>query len=322
MGDTICFADFEFTCGFYNQNVRSELLSVGLVFCDKDYNILSEFYSTIRPCRNYKLTKKCRDLTHLTQAEISSSADANEVMRKAVNLMRRHGADSLYVWGNFDIPGLKNDIEQHNRSGRPAGNITKICESIRDIQNELTKEMQLPQAVSIEELSAVFGYEPEVGTFHNALNDAEALYCIHKAVKTTDIFSSPTFVQLRQDRIDKLEAVKKAAEERRVQQAFSVELSEEEKAYLSAAESLSADKAKREFIAMRSRIVGMMKKYPKEDDFVLVMFSEPKYYKIYPEGVLDKKFPWSRIADQVRFPRNNIGKAVLHFCPKLGNAGK
>ena len=88
-GPYLCFADFEFTCGSPAHRLKSEMLSVGLVICDSEHNIIETFYCTARPNRFPKLTSQCKRLTHLTQAEISlaeSAAPAVTERRPSVSM--------------------------------------------------------------------------------------------------------------------------------------------------------------------------------------------------------------------------------------------
>ena len=117
------------------------------------------------------MTRQCRELTGLTQPEINASRDSNEVFAEVAELLKKYSVSSLYVWGNFDRPGLAGDMNQHRRTGKDFSSIKKIYNCIADIQDATIKQMGLPQAVSISELSAVFGYEPQSGSFHNALSD-------------------------------------------------------------------------------------------------------------------------------------------------------
>lgn len=274
----MCFADFEFTCGSPMYRMKSEMLSVGLIICDSEYNITEKFYATSKPNRFPKLSKQCRELTHLTQDEISSSPDSEEVLSRAAGLLKDYGIKEIFVWGNFDKPGLKSDIRQHKFFHKENRSIVKICDAVRDIQDETIQQMNLPQAVSVSELASAFGYEPYTGSFHNAFDDAMALYTIHRNVNTTDFSKNPAFIHLKEERLEKIRAVKEAQEEKKRLLAFSIPLSEEEALCY---EELSAE-LKRKFICLRSKIILAFKKYPDTEDFIYIIFNNSKTFKIAP----------------------------------------
>lgn len=302
----IGFADFEFTCGSAMYRLRSEMLSVGIVICDGDYNIAESFYATSKPNRFPKLSKQCRELTHLSQDEISASPDSNEVLGAVAGLMDKYGVKELWVWGNFDKPGLQSDIRQHRNFGKDCGGICRIYDAVRDIQAEMVSRMKLPQAINIKELASAFGYVPDSGSFHNAMNDAMALYTIHKAVFTTDFRSRPEFAALVESRLEKMRQAKAAQEEKRREKAFSVPLSPEEQDFL---ESLD-DKGRGNFIYLRFRIIMAMEKYPAAEEFVYIVFENPRRLKILPK----EKFSPQRCADasDIRtFLKKDLGRFII-----------
>lgn len=273
----MCFADFEFTCGVAGRNT-SELLSVGIVICSPDYDIKESFYSTMRPVKYPRMTKQCRELTGLTQEEINASPDSEEVFGKIAGLIEKYSIKRVCVWGNFDRIGIEGDMIQHRRAGLPFDGLKSVCRKICDIQAETTAKMELPQAVNISELSAVFGYVPENGGFHNALNDAQALCAIHKAVYTTDLSENERFRQLKQDRIEKLAAIKAEQEERRRQEALSLPLSPDEEVYCS---GLGEDGMRR-FVALRCKFVRVLGKYPEAEKLAIAQFRDTGKIKLFP----------------------------------------
>lgn len=302
----IGFADFEFTCGSSMYRLRSEMLSVGIVICDGDYNIAESFYATSKPNRFPKLSKQCRELTHLSQDEISVSPDSNDVLGTAVGLMDKYGVKELWVWGNFDKPGLQSDIRQHRNFGKDCGSICRIYDAVRDIQAEMVSRMKLPQAINIKELASAFGYVPDSGSFHNAMNDAMALYTIHKAVFTTDFRSRPEFAALVESRLEKMRQAKAAQEEKRREKAFSVPLSPEEQDFF---ESLD-DKDRIRFIYLRFRVIIAMERYPAAEEFVYIVFENPQRLKILPK----EKYSPQRCADasDIRtFLKKDFGRFLI-----------
>ena len=77
-----CF-DAEYTCfmeqdAFFDREHSGELLSVGLVICDKNFNLVRTYYSPIHPIYNTKLTGYCKELTGLTQKEIDDAPSYEE----------------------------------------------------------------------------------------------------------------------------------------------------------------------------------------------------------------------------------------------------
>lgn len=302
----IGFADFEFTCGSPKYRFRSEMLSVGVIICDSSYNIAEKFYATSKPNRYPKLSKQCRELTHLSQEEISSSPDSNDVLRTVSELMERYGVGELWVWGNFDKQGLQSDIKMHRRYEKECGSICGICNAVRDIQDEMVNLMKLPQAINIKELASSLGYAPDSGSFHNAMNDTMALYTIHKAVFTTDFRSCPEYVALVEERLEKIRQAKALQEEKRREKAFSVALSAEEQEFFNNLD----EKRKSRFIYLRYRLVLAMEKSPQTEAFAYIMFANSRKAKILPAVKIGRRQAEEAVEFKT-FQKKDFGKFLM-----------
>ncbi|MBR6873800.1 MAG: hypothetical protein IKN17_09880 [Ruminococcus sp.] len=304
--ENLCFADFEFTCGFYIDKAQCELLSVGLVVCDGQYNILETFYRTVKPNIHSKLTKQCRKLTKLTQEEIDFSPDADAVMGEVMGLLGEYGINQVGVWGNFDRPGLLSEIRQHGRARRSYNNISRVLTLVRDIQNETIKKMQLPQAINIKDLASAFDYVPATGAFHNALTDALALYTVHKAVWTTDIYSCEKFIALKKARLDKIEADKRAAEERRRELTMMIPFTEREEQFFARLEN---EPDKNDYLRLRFRIMNIFQRMPGEDRFCFVVLHAPRRIKLSPAARYSpEKYPGG---DMKEFTRDDFDGILI-----------
>lgn len=302
----IGFADFEFTCGSPKYRFRSEMLSVGVIICDSSYNIAEKFYATSKPNRYPKLSKQCRELTHLSQEEISSSPDSNDVLRTVSELMERYGVGELWVWGNFDKQGLQSDIKMHRRYEKDCGSICGICNAVRDIQDEMVNLMKLPQAINIKELASSLGYAPDSGSFHNAMNDTMALYTIHKAVFTTDFRSRPEYAALVEERLEKIRQAKALQEEKRREKAFSVALSAEEQEFFNNLD----EKRKNRFIYLRYRLVLAMEKSPQTEAFAYIMFANSRKAKILPAVKIGRRQAEEAVEFKT-FQKKDFGKFLM-----------
>ena len=265
----ICFADFEFTCGGNINRWRTELLSVGLVICDEKLSVVQRFYSTVKPVKQPKMTALCRQLTNLTQEEINLSPDSNDILAQVDQLMKQYPNDGLFVWGNYDVIGLSSDARIHKKSGLPNKYILRASNQIVDIQKSLTDLMGLTDAINISELSTAFGFVPESGSFHNALNDAEGLYIIYKTVFSTNYAENPAFQTLCAERRAKREAAKQAAIERRNAVALSLPFSEEGQSYYNMLMKQEQIQNLNQFLLLRHTAVKVIRKYPNETRFLI-----------------------------------------------------
>lgn len=307
----LCFADFEFTCGYFINKLDSEILSAGVVICDGSYNIKEKFYCTSKPNHFPKLTKQCRKLTKLTQEEINNSPDSNDVMGIILRLLWKYRINDVYVWGNFDRTGLASDVKQHQRFGKECFNIQRTGKKIYDIQESLVRKMGLPEPVNIKELASAFDYEPPSGTFHNALNDALALYVIYRAVYTEDISRNEKLAEIRRERIEKIERQRLEVERRQKETALSIPLTDTEKLYYSGIAE-NSDEA-RNFLYIRSKFVSSMHNNPEKNDFLLLHMKTTERYKVIPKEKYNRTLQ-GLSEKAVDFDRESFSELLLEEC--------
>ncbi|MDE6835199.1 MAG: hypothetical protein K2J39_13280 [Ruminococcus sp.] len=307
----LCFADFEFTCGYCIHKLDSEILSSGVVICDENYIIQERFYCTSRPNRYPKMTKQCKKLTKLTQEEINDSPDSNDVMSIILRLVRKYNIDKIYVWGNFDRTGLSSDTRQHQRFGKDCANIQRVGKRIYDIQDDITKKLNFPEPVNIKELASAFDYKPLSGSFHNALNDATALYVIYKAVYMEDISDNEKLAEIRRSRIEKIEKRRQETEKKQKETAFSVPLTDTEKLYYSHMDENSEEAKK--FIYLRSKFASSMQNNPEKNNFLLLYMKTPERFKVIPKEKYNRTLQ-GLSEKAVDFERENFSEILLKEC--------
>lgn len=302
-----CFADFEFTCGANIGINTCELLSAGAVICSSDYEIVERFYCTSRPVCRPRLTKQCRKLTKLTQEEISASADSDTVLADLLSLLGKYSVERIWVWGNFDKPAISSDMRNHQRKLRPASSINAVWKRITDIQETVVKKLGLPQAVSIGELSAVFGYTPETGTFHNALNDAMAFYWIHRAAYTSDLEANEKFTELRRDRLERLEQMRIEAQKNRLEAGKAVPMTPAEREYYTALCAKGTKGECRSFLKLRLNILKGEARFPDGARLAVIYYPTNHQVRIVTEEQLDE----SLIRPNARVMRYIKGRAEI-----------
>lgn len=309
----LCFADFEFTFGYFINKFDSEILSAGIVICDENYNIIEKFYNTAKPNRFPKLTKQCRKLTKLTQEEISNSPDSNFVMGEIIKLLNQYKIDNIYVWGNFDKTGLFADVKQHKRSKKAYSNIKYAGQKIYDIQKQLITLMELPEPVNIQELASAFGYIPLSGTFHNALNDALALYIIYKSVYTENFFSNEKLTEIRNKRIERIKQRRLEIEKKQKETALSMPLTDMEKIFFYNNNEESTEI--KNFLYLRCKMINSLKNNPNKNDFLLLYMKTTERYKVIPKEKYNKSL--QNLSERaIEFKRESFSEILLNECKK------
>lgn len=173
------FFDAEYTCfmekdTFFDREHSGELLSVGLVLCDKSFNIVRTYYSPIHPYYNTKLTGYCRELTGLTQKEIDEAPSYEAVFQELYLLLQEYPVKEIFTWGN-DAHTIWHDIEKNHKF--VARRFRKIASLLQDITKRLTHKIYGKGiTISLSDMKYICGMDRH--TAHNALEDAKDLYRI------------------------------------------------------------------------------------------------------------------------------------------------
>lgn len=173
------FFDAEYTCfmendTFFDKEHSGELLSVGMVLCDKRFNLVRTYYSPIHPLYNAKLTNYCKELTGLTQEEIDEAPSYEAVFQELYLLLQEYPVKEIFTWGN-DAHTLRHDIEKNHKF--VARRFRKISGLLQDITKRLTRRIYGKGiTLSLSDMKYICGMEHR--TAHNALEDAKDLYRI------------------------------------------------------------------------------------------------------------------------------------------------
>lgn len=149
----------------------NEIIDIGIVVCDNEYNVIDTWSSFVKPKTNTSLSSFCRKLTSITQADVDSASYFGEVLPLFVLWMEEKfkSVDSLvwYTWGSWDLKCLTSDCERHSLKF-PFGehrNLKDIYSEIRACSKK--DKLSLKEVISRE--SVYFPYK-----LHRGLTDAVA----------------------------------------------------------------------------------------------------------------------------------------------------
>ena len=190
-----CFIDFEFTCdGKIIINETGEikfkgkhyfkgrdLLAVGLIIMDSDFEIVKRYYRTVKPLYNSKLTDYCLALTKLKQEDIDRSHDAVFVVNEVMNILKKYEIKNVFCYGDCDIPYLKLTSARVRKAGLNYKVIESLTGKLKNISPDINKKFVSDLPMGISELCGIFSFDNNENA-HNAFYDAEALAKIYRAV--------------------------------------------------------------------------------------------------------------------------------------------
>jgi len=159
--------DLEATCWEYPEKEK-EIIEIGAVLIDKNYKILGEYQSFVRPVKNPILSKFCKDLTSITQEEVDNAEIFPVVFEKFINWVIQTAKCkiediTLCSWGYYDKKQLMKDCQFHN--------IKYPFITHRSIKHEFAKKRRT-KPVGLKKALEICGIKFE-GTHHRALDDAK-----------------------------------------------------------------------------------------------------------------------------------------------------
>lgn len=148
-----------------------EIISVGVVKLDKDFNIVDKFYRVVKPVLNNIIPQFTFDLTHLTPEELDSGITFKECIDDLEAFLDHDASSIIYAWGNEDKTIFFRNL-------RKIKNNTFIPYCICDIQDRICKDikyngLRVSDQISIKNLKKIYHIEDIED--HNALNDAVSL---------------------------------------------------------------------------------------------------------------------------------------------------
>lgn len=170
--------DFGDGGGEANPLCRFEIIQIGAVKLDKNYNISDKFSADIKPELYKKIHPYVEKITGLTDDNFKSAPDFEIVYEKFRNFI---GEDKvLGTWGYSDIKALFRNITFKNIVKPPV-----IIEYV-DIQKIATSYLKYSKGGTIGLKNAVEALEIEIDEsmhFHNALSDAYYTAMVLKKIK-------------------------------------------------------------------------------------------------------------------------------------------
>jgi inhibitor of KinA sporulation pathway (predicted exonuclease) len=169
MNGTLLIIDLEATCWEKSSTHKNEneIIEIGAVVVDGEYNMLGEIQRLVRPVRNPILSDFCTELTSITQSEVDSA----EPFPRALDSFRREveelvGMELSQVtygsWGDYDRKQFLEDCKYHGipYPFGPHRNLKREFAERKGI-----KPATLKGALRILEI-------PFEGTHHRGLDDA------------------------------------------------------------------------------------------------------------------------------------------------------
>lgn len=148
--------DLEATCWEEkNKKDLNEIIDIGIVVCDNNYDIVETWSSLCKPKVNSVLSPFCRKLTKIKQEEIDSSCFFIDTINSfkewfCYNFKRQSKDINWYSWGDWDLNCLSNECKR-NEIEMPFKDHIDLKEEYSKFYNYKNGEKISLKAISIKE---------------------------------------------------------------------------------------------------------------------------------------------------------------------------
>ena len=165
--DAYLVVDLEATCGDTIAHHDREIIEIGAVMVNHQFQIESEFQTFVKPVANPQLTKFCTQLTSINQTTVDEAPDFNVAISQFSHWMTAYPNRVFCAWGDFDRRQIQRDCKRHQLKN-PL-NIT--CFNLKTMfarSQQMPGTYALKQAMELANLSFT-------GTQHRGIDDARNL---------------------------------------------------------------------------------------------------------------------------------------------------
>lgn len=165
-----------------------EIIEIGAVKVDKNYNIIDEYASLIKPRIYKKLHMKIKSILNYDENDLNNGRDFKEV---CTEFLEWCGDDYMFcTWGPMDLTELQTNMDFYYmpKLQRPLKylNLQQIYANMVDSTGSSPTMSKLEKAVSDYNI-------PETEPFHTALNDARYTALVMKEMKPKNIKEQYSF---------------------------------------------------------------------------------------------------------------------------------
>jgi DNA polymerase III epsilon subunit-like protein len=209
-----------------NYKLPFEIIQIGLIKLDDDFNTISTMNSLIKPEIYPTLNPYVENLTGISMNDLSSSKSFKEVFYDLTKLFDDESV--LCVWGVSDIKELYRNTLYHGL------NVSLLPKLYINVQRHASNKLNLKKGMNIGLSSAAEIFDiPTSNNFHDAFYDALYTAEIFKKIYSTDMspqkyihnkISTRIFVQ--KSKLDRIALFNQ------FEKMFSKELTSEEKSMI------------------------------------------------------------------------------------------
>ena len=161
------FLDFEFN----TVKKIQEIVSVGIVECTKNFNIISTHHYLVKLSMTEKMDRYASSVNKITDDMLVDAMDFKTVFLNLQDKLKLKESDKIYTWGIDDKKAFDKCIEYHNLKEE----LYIMSNIMTDIQKDISSKIKykgklLSEILSLKAVKEIYNIEGNVT--HNALDDS------------------------------------------------------------------------------------------------------------------------------------------------------
>lgn len=171
-----CIIDLEATCWERGDPDKQphEIIEIGAVILDENYNPIKEFDIFVKPLDNSTLTEYCKSLTSITQKDVDSAPTLSVAISQLKEWLGNTDDVIFCSWGYFDKEQLLKDCKR-NMVDYP------FNEDHINVKVKFSKVMKRTRKMGLQKALRILGIQFE-GTPHRGGDDARMIAKVFKII--------------------------------------------------------------------------------------------------------------------------------------------
>lgn len=197
--DRYIFLDFEFN----NAKKIQEVISVGLVMCDTDFNVQLEYHSFVALSMTTTMNKYSTMVNNITDEMLVDARDFKTVFRELKEKLNLKSNDKIFTWGLDDKKTFDKCIQHHDVEDE----FKIMSKSMMSIQKRISSHVKikghvLNESLALSSIKRICNISGNVT--HNALDDSIDLMNIYRKFLNNE-FNSEVIEELFMEKLQKMQ---------------------------------------------------------------------------------------------------------------------
>ena len=168
--------------GIYSEEIpMGEIIEVGAVLLNEEFEIISEYSTYVRP-KDFRIARNVVRITDITEDKLKGAPTIKEALEELINITPDIKSTTLYTWSDSDTKAIKCELDSKNIQ---IDFIMELCDNYVDIQDIFNKRVGIENRLNLTKALNMIGLVFD-GKEHGALADSINTAHLLKEIETED----------------------------------------------------------------------------------------------------------------------------------------